>query len=113
MRILLTIMLCGLACTAFAQAPARLQGLEYRGTAEVQWQEGCEGCGNPGHVRFVQGNAVDFTLPGSDIIDRRRYVRKGGTLEVEGGIRIDLAGDSLFIHSRGARYAYVKYSGDQ
>lgn len=112
MRILLLPFLL-FAFGAFAQTPNFLTGLEYRGTAEAVWQEGCEGCGNPGHVRFVHGAVVDFTLPGSDIIDRRRYVRKGATLELEGGIRIDLAGDSLFIHSRGARYAYVKYNGDR
>ena len=98
-----------LVSQALAQAPRQLEGLRYRGTAEVQWQEGCEGCGNAGHVYFLKGRQVDYLLPGSDTPDRVRYTREGNNVLLEGTTRrMELQGDSLFFTVHSYRHAYVR-----
>ncbi|MBX2978633.1 MAG: hypothetical protein KF905_05000 [Flavobacteriales bacterium] len=98
-----------LATQAFAQAPLQLEGLRYRGTAEVQWQEGCEGCGNAGHVYFLKGRHVDYLLPGSDTPNRLRFTREGNRVLLEDtSLRMELQGDSLFLTAYGYRHAFVR-----
>lgn len=92
-----------------AQVPSGLDGMEYHGTVEASYQEGCEGCGNRGMVRFMAGSTVDLLLPGSDIMDRRSYTRKGDRLTLQGGdIVMELKGDSLFVIAHDHRHPYVR-----
>ncbi len=95
--------------TAHAQTPTTLNGLEYRGTSEATHQEGCEGCGNPGHVSFEEGRRADFTLPGSDIIGTLEYTRKGNTLSlVDTDWTMELKGDTLFFTAYDYRHVYLR-----
>lgn len=112
MRNLVFIFLFATVQSAWAQSPRKLDGLEYRGTGEAEHQEGCEGCGNVGMVRFLPDARLDYLLPGSDIIDRKRYTRKGDRLSLEGGhMTMELKGDSLFIDAYGHRYPYIRMDG--
>ncbi|MCB0810177.1 MAG: hypothetical protein KDB96_12940, partial [Flavobacteriales bacterium] len=54
-----------------------LAGSSFQGTGSVQPRPGCEGCGNAGRIAFLEGLQVDLLMPGSDIMDRRGYARKG------------------------------------
>lgn len=95
-----------------AQVPSSLEGVEYHGIGEASYQEGCEGCGNRGMVRFMTGSKVDLLLPGSDIMDRRTYTRKGDHLLLQGGdILMELKGDSLFVIAHDHRHPYVREKG--
>lgn len=97
------------ALGAFAQAPKTLNGLEYRGTGEAVWQEGCEGCGNPGRIRFLKDNTVDFSLPGSDTPNRMSYTRNGDRLNLEAeSWTMELKGDSLFFTAYNYRHSYMR-----
>jgi len=108
MRILLLPFLL-FALGAFPQSPKSLTGLEYRGTAEAVWQEGCEGCGNPGHIRFLKDNTVDFSLPGSDTPNRVKYSRSGDRITLEpGNGSMELKGDSLFFTAYNYRHSYIR-----
>lgn len=92
-----------------AQVPSGLDGMEYHGTGQASYQEGCEGCGSRGMVRFMVGSTVDLLLPGSDIMDRRSYTRKGDRLTLQGGdIVMELKGDSLFVIAHDHRHPYVR-----
>lgn len=92
-----------------AQTMQKLDGRVYRGTGNAERMEGCEGCGNRGTVRFLTGGEVDYLLPGSDIMDRRAYARKGDRITLEGGgMVMELKGDSLFILAHDYRYPYVR-----
>jgi hypothetical protein len=108
MRILLLPFLL-FALGASAQTPKSLTGLEYRGTAEAVWQEGCEGCGNPGHIQFRKDNTVDYSLPGSDTPDRVKYSRSGDRITLEpGNWTMELKGDSLFFTAYNYRHSYIR-----
>jgi hypothetical protein len=92
-----------------AQSPKSLTGLEYRGSAEAVWQEGCEGCGNPGHIKFLKDNMVDYSLPGSDTPNRVKYSRSGNRITLEpSDMTMELKGDSLFVTAYGYRHGYVR-----
>ncbi|MBZ0206632.1 MAG: hypothetical protein K8H89_09925 [Flavobacteriales bacterium] len=92
-----------------AQTPKVLTGLNYKGTSEAIFQEGCEGCGNPGHIEFKEGNSAEFTLPGSDIIGSLHYGRKGDMLRIsDSDWTMELKGDSLFFTAYDYRHAYVR-----
>lgn len=98
-----------IALDASAQSTRKLEGLIYHGTVAAEPMEGCEGCGNRGRVSFLADSRLDYLLPGSDIIDRRTYTRKGDRLTLEGGdIVIELKGDSLFVLAHDYRYPYVR-----
>ena len=100
--------LCG-AMAVQAQAPKNLTGVEYVGTSKAEHQEGCEGCGNPGHVSFEEGGRADFTLPGSDIIGTLRYTRKGDKLSiVDTDWTMELKGDTLFFTAYDYRHVYLR-----
>jgi hypothetical protein len=108
MRQLILLLFSITATAVWAQIPRTLEGSEYRGTGEAEHQEGCEGCGNVGMVRFLPGSKLDYLLPGSDILDRKTYTQKGDRLTLEGGqMTMELKGDSLFIHAHGHRYPYI------
>jgi hypothetical protein len=97
-----------LSIGAIAQSHMSLTGLEFRGTAEAVWQEGCEGCGNPGHIRFLKDNMVDYSLPGSDTPNRVNYSRSGDRIALEpGDWTMELKGDSLFFTAYGYRHTYL------
>jgi hypothetical protein len=97
------------ALGAFAQTPKTLNGLEYRGTSEAVRQEGCEGCGNPGRIRFLKDNTVDFSLPGSDTPNRMTYSRKGDHMTFgPGDWTMELKGDSLFFTAYDYRHSYIR-----
>ena len=98
-----------LSIGAFAQSPRSITGLEYRGTAEAVWQEGCEGCGNPGRIRFLKDNMVDYSLPGSDTPNRMTYSRKGDRITLEpSDWTMELKGDSLFFTAYDYRHSYIR-----
>ncbi len=98
-----------LSIGAIAQSPKSLTGLEYRGTAEAVWQDGCEGCGNPGHIRFLKDNMVDHSLPGSDTPNRMTYSRKGDRITLEpSDWTMELKGDSLFFTAYNYRHSYIR-----
>ena len=107
MRYLFALAICFTSILSVAQTPKVLDGLEYRGTSEATFQEGCEGCGNPGHVEFEGKDRMDFTLPGADIIGTARYTRKGNLLRlVDSDWTIELKGDSLFFTAYEYRHTY-------
>lgn len=109
MRSLFVLLAYSCTALAFAQTPKVLDGLEYRGTTEATFQEGCEGCGNPGHVAFEGKDRMDFTLPGADIIGSARYTRKGNVLRLlDSDWTMELKGDSLFFTAYDYRHAYVR-----
>lgn len=109
MRHSVALFFFAISTLAVAQTPRSLDGLEYYGTGTAEHQEGCEGCGNVGMVRFLPDARLDYLLPGSDIIDRKGYVRKGDRLTLEGGrMSMELTGDSLFIHAYDQRYPYIR-----
>lgn len=96
-----------------AQAPSVLTGLNYKGTSEATFQEGCEGCGNPGHVEFNGTNSAEFTLPGSDIIGSLHYSRKGNLLRISESVRtMELNGDTLFFTAYNYRHVYLRVRKD-
>jgi hypothetical protein len=98
-----------LSIGAIAQSPKSLTGLEYRGTAEAVWQEGCEGCGNPGHIMFLKDNMVDYSLPGSDTPNRVKYSRSGNRITLEpSDMTMELKGDSLFVTAYNYRHSYIR-----
>jgi hypothetical protein len=98
-----------LSIGAIAQSPKSLTGLEYQGTAEAVWQDGCEGCGNPGHIKFLKDNMVDYSLPGSDTPNRVKYSRKGDRIALEpGDWTMELKGDSLFFTAYNYRHSYIR-----
>lgn len=109
MRTFTTILLACLAVMVHAQTPTKLEGMEYRGTSASKYQEGCEGCGNPGHVSFREGGLADFTLPGSDIIGTLAYTRKGNKLSiVDTDWTMELKGDTLFFTAYDFRHVYLR-----
>ena len=109
MRILVFIFLLAMVQSTWAQTPRKIDGLEYRGTGVAEHQEGCEGCGNVGMVRFLPDGRLDYLLPGSDMVDRRVYTRKGDRITLEGGkVTMELRGDSLFLEAFDHRYPYVR-----
>ena len=84
-------------------------GLDYRGTLESTHQERCEGCGNPGHVEFREDGFVEFTLPGSDIIESGSYKRSGNTLRFpDSKWTMELKGDTLFFTAYEYRHVYLR-----
>ncbi len=109
MRTLFTLLSVCASVVLCAQTPKNLSGLEYVGTSEAEHQEGCEGCGNPGHVSFEEGGSADFTLPGSDIIGTLRYTRKGDKLSIiDTDWTMELKGDTLFFTAYDYRHVYLR-----
>ena len=109
MRILLSLLLVTHVSLLLAQTPKALNGLQYRGTAEAEHQDGCEGCGNPGHVAFGPGNTVNYTLPGADIIGSEGYKRKRDTVRLaESKFTMELSGDTLFFTAYDHRHVYLR-----
>ncbi|MCB0771387.1 MAG: hypothetical protein KDC00_13385 [Flavobacteriales bacterium] len=111
MRVVNILLLCMVVYASNAQIPRKLDGLEYHGTGKAEHQEGCEGCGNVGMVRFLSGSRLDYLLPGSDMMDRRTYMIKGERVLLEGGgMIIELRVDSLFLHDYDHVYPYIRIS---
>ncbi|MCB9184011.1 MAG: hypothetical protein H6591_08830 [Flavobacteriales bacterium] len=109
MRTLVLIILLAMVLSTWAQTPRKLDGLEYRGTGVAEHQEGCEGCGNVGMVRFLPDGRLDYLLPGSDMVDRRMYTRNGDRIMLDGGkVTMEVRGDSLLINAYDHRYPYVR-----
>ncbi len=112
MRTLVLIILLAMVLSTWAQTPRKLDGLAYRGTGVAEHQEGCEGCGNVGMVRFLPGGRLDYLMPGSDMVDRKAYTRKGDRIMLEGGkVTMKLRGDSLFLEAFDHGYTYVRVRG--
>ncbi|HOP43528.1 MAG TPA: hypothetical protein PLA11_08400 [Flavobacteriales bacterium] len=85
-----------------------LAGSSFQGTGSVQPRPGCEGCGNADRIAFLEGLQVDLLMPGSDIMDRRGYARKGDRIELDNGMVGELRGDSLFLNAYGHRHVFLR-----
>ena len=85
-----------------------LAGSSYQGAGSVQPRPGCEGCENAGRIAFLEGLQVDLLIPGSDIMDRRGYARKGDRIELDNGMVGELRGDSLFLNAYGHRHVFLR-----
>lgn len=108
MRILPVLAVCWLPISGHGQAPP-LDGITFRGTLPAEHRAGCEGCGNSGTITFRPGSVVDVLLPGSDIMDRKTYIRAGDRLTLEGGqVSMQMQGDTLFVRAYEQRYIYVR-----
>lgn len=46
---------------------------------------GCEGCGEPGYIKFEKGGRFELAWPGSDEIDSGTYSRKGQKIYIRIG----------------------------
>ena len=92
-----------------AQNDSSIEGRVYKGAGEAEFQEGCEGCGNPGHVEFETDNMVSFTLPGADIIEGGNYTREGNMITFPGiSQAMELKGDTLFFHAYDYVHTYLR-----
>lgn len=109
MRNLLLLFMLFAATGMMAQSTGSLVGWRFEGTVEAEATPGCEGCGNRGMVHFRSTSEVDFLLPGSDMMDRRKYQRKGEYITLDGGrITMWIQGDSLFLDAYDRRHPYVR-----
>jgi len=55
-----------------------LQGRTFSGKpVKEESVSGCEGCGEPGYIKFEKGGRFEMAWPGSDEIDSGTYSRKG------------------------------------
>lgn len=106
----IALLLCSIGLAQVrAQTPDSLSGITYEGAIRTTYQEGCEGCGNSGHVSFKEDGRLSFTLPGSDILVSSHFTRKGDRLVIgDSDWSIELKGDSLFFTAYEYRHAYVR-----
>lgn len=72
-----------------------LQGKIYEGIAGQGGEPHtrCEGCGNPGHVSFIDDATLELNMPGDDQIFRLGYIQKGLTVTTDNGDVLSLSED--------------------